>query len=107
MSSFERYRADYLSDDDYRDLQQELLNNPKKGDTISGTGGLRKVRWTDQRRDKGKRSGTRIIYYWYVEGGQFWMFTLYDKDELTDLSREQKKIFRKVLNAELQARKST
>ena len=97
--------TDYLSDDEYSELQQELLANPKKGDVISGTGGLRKVRFGDSKRGRGKRGGTRIIYYYYVKGSQFWLFTIYDKDEMTDLSREQKKAFHQVLNAEIKARK--
>jgi mRNA-degrading endonuclease RelE of RelBE toxin-antitoxin system len=104
MTIFAKHRAEYLSDDDFRDLQQELLSNPRKGDTISGTGGLRKIRWSDSSRNKGKRGGTRIIYYFYDEGCQFWLFLIYNKDEMQDLSREQKKIFRDALNAEKQAR---
>lgn len=104
MSFFEKYRADYLSDDEYRALQQTLLSNPRKGDTISGTGGLRKIRWADPTRGKGKRGGTRIIYYLYDEGDQFWMFLIYDKDEMVDLTREQKKLFHKALNTEIAAR---
>lgn len=107
MTSFEKHRASYLSDDDYRELQQELLANPRKGDTISGTGGLRKVRWADKQRGKGKRGGTRVIYYLYDEGHQFWMFLIYDKDEMTDLTPDQKKLFRKALTLEIDARKSS
>ena len=55
MTSFSKYRTDYLSDESFSDLQLELLANPRKGDTISGTGGLRKLRWADGRRGKGKR----------------------------------------------------
>jgi len=61
------------------------LANPRKGDAISGTGGLRKVRWVDKKRGKGKRGGTRVIYYFYDRGDQFWLFLIYDKDEMTDL----------------------
>jgi len=41
-SLFEKYRSDYLSDKEYRELQNELLSNAKKGDVIQATGGLRK-----------------------------------------------------------------
>ncbi|TVZ38031.1 hypothetical protein P886_2382 [Alteromonadaceae bacterium 2753L.S.0a.02] len=104
LPPFERYRAEYLSDDEFKDLQQELLENPRKGDTISGTGGLRKVRWSDSTRNKGKRGGTRIIYYYYEQGLQFWLFLIYDKDEMEDLTREQKKQFKNLLNDEIRAR---
>ena len=105
MSSFEKSRENYITDDDYSDLQQELLANPKKGDTISGTGGLRKVRWSDSSRGKGKRGGTRIIYYYFDKGRQFWMFLIYNKGEMSDLTREQKKMFRAALADEINARK--
>lgn len=59
---FTKQLADYLLDDEYRELQESLLEKPDAGDIIQGTGGLRKLRWN--RGNKGKRSGTRIIYYW-------------------------------------------
>jgi hypothetical protein len=34
-----------LSDEDYRSLQLELLRRPGAGAVISGSGGLRKLRW--------------------------------------------------------------
>ena len=43
-SLFEKYRGDYLSNEQYRELQNELLSDPKKGDVIQATGGLRKIR---------------------------------------------------------------
>ena len=104
MSAFEKYRPKYLTDAAYGLLQQELLADPGKGNTISGTGGLRKIRWVDKKRGKGKRSGTRIIYYFYGKGDQFWMFLIYDKDEMTDLTELQKKAFRKALQIEIQVR---
>lgn len=104
MSSFEKYRPRYLTDGAYGLLQQELLADPRKGNTISGTGGLRKIRWVDKKRRKGKRGGTRIIYYFYDKGDQFWMFLIYDKDEMTDLTEHQKKVFRQALRNEIRAR---
>lgn len=64
LPAFERYRADYLDDEAFRALQDELMKNPSAGDGIEGTGGLRKVRFADGRRGKGKRGGLRIIYIW-------------------------------------------
>jgi len=104
MGSFEKYRPRYLTDVAYGLLQQELLADPRKGNTIGGTGGLRKIRWVDKKRGKGKRGGTRIIYYFYDRGDQFWMFLIYDKDEMTDLTEHQKKVFRQALRNEIHAR---
>ncbi len=52
-----------LSDDDYRLLQQVLLERPDAGNVIPGSGGLRKLRWAVEGR--GKRGGVRVIYYWF------------------------------------------
>ncbi len=57
---FEHLRADYLEDEQYRQLQNFLLDNPLSGDVIIGTGGLRKLRW--RLKDKGKQGGVRVIY---------------------------------------------
>lgn len=75
------------------------------GDVIQGTGGLRKIRWVDKNRNKGKRGGIRIIYYWYDGGSQFWFFTIFDKNEASDITPDQKKILKKMLEAELASRK--
>ena len=56
--------ASYLDDDDFRGLQNLLMLQPEAGDSIPGTGGLRKLRFADARRGKGKRGGLRVIYYW-------------------------------------------
>ncbi|MDO8991287.1 MAG: type II toxin-antitoxin system RelE/ParE family toxin [Sideroxyarcus sp.] len=105
LPPFERYRQDYLGDDSFRQLQQSMLSNPEAGDVIEGTGGLRKLRHADARRGKGKRGGLRVIYYWWQAGRQFWLFTLYDKDEMEDLDAEQKKMLKAMLKHELEARR--
>ena len=105
LPAFAKYRADYLDDEGFRGLQQSLLKNPEAGDVIEGTGGLRKLRHGDQRRGKGKRGGLRVIYYWWDGGRQFWLFTLYDKDEMENLSADEKKVLKGMLKAELEARR--
>jgi hypothetical protein len=80
------------------------MGQPDAGDLIEGTGGLRKLRFSDKRRGKGKRGGLRVIYYWWGGGPQFWLFTLYDKDEMADLTPKEKDILRTMLKQELAAR---
>ncbi|GAA4415153.1 toxin [Quisquiliibacterium transsilvanicum] len=104
LPPFRRHRAEYLNDDAYRDFQVMLMRNPDAGDVIQGAGGLRKVRVPDRRRHKGKRGGIRVIYYWWLSGAQFWLFTLYGKDVQDDLDVEQKKALSRLLDAELRAR---
>ena len=105
LPAFSRYRVDYLDDGGFRGLQEDMMKYPEAGDVIEGTGGLRKLRHGDPRRGKGKRGGLRVIYYWWDGGSQFWLFTLYDKDEMTDLSPDEKKVLKGMLKAELEARR--
>jgi hypothetical protein len=98
---FERLRSQYLDDEAYRELQLALMANPEAGDVIEGTGGLRKLRRPDPRRGKGKRGGLRVIYYFWTGGDQFWLFTVYDKDEADDLSPLQRKTLRELLKQEV------
>lgn len=97
LPPFERHRAEYLSDDEYRAFQQMLLRQPECGDVIQHTGGLRKVRFSDPRRQKGKRGGIRVIYYWYLQKSHFLLFTLYDKNQQDDLTMQQRDILRQLL----------
>jgi hypothetical protein len=104
MPPFMRYRDQYLDDPAYRQLQLELMKNPVAGDVIAGTGGLRKLRFADRMRGKGKRGGLRVIYYWWVAADQFWLFTLYDKDEAGDLSVSERRALGAMLAREIEAR---
>ena len=104
LHAFARHRADYLDDDGFRGLQAAMMANPQAGDVIEGTGGLRKLRHADPRRGKGKRGGLRVIYYWWDGGPQFWLFTLYDKDEMADLTPAECKALKHLLKTELEAR---
>jgi len=104
LPAFSRFRTDYLTDEGFRALQNALMESPEAGDVIEATGGLRKLRQADPRRGKGKRGGLRVIYFWWEAGRQFWLFTLYDKDETDDLSAKDKKALKEMLKRELEAR---
>lgn len=88
-SLFEKYRANYLSDEQYREVQNELLSDFKKGDVIQATGGLRKVRVASK--NKGKRGGARIIYFYLHSFKRFYLLTIYAKNEVSDLTSQEKK----------------
>jgi mRNA-degrading endonuclease RelE of RelBE toxin-antitoxin system len=104
--AFTRYVARYLADEEYRQLQNHLAANPELGDVMPGTGGFRKLRWADANRGKGRRGGLRIIYYYFLADQQLWLMTLYDKDEVSDLSPRAKKLLKGALENELHARQS-
>jgi hypothetical protein len=105
LPAFERHRESYLSDDDFRRLQIALLENPMAGSVMEGTGGLRKLRFADSRRGKGARGGLRVVFYYWIGGPEFWLVTLYDKDEAADLTPGQRDVLKTWIKAELKARR--
>lgn len=105
LPAFERHRDDYLHDESFRQLQQTLMANPLAGDVIEGSGGLCKLRFADTRRGKGRRGGLRVIYYFWTGGPQFWLFTLYDKGEMADLTARQRGLLKERLKEELRLRR--
>ena len=105
LPAFARHRNAYLSEGAFAELQEHLMNDPTAGDLIERGGGLRKLRFRDTRRGKGKRGGLRIIYYWWQPGHQLWLFTIYDKDEASDLTPSELKRIRAMIKAELLARR--
>ena len=75
---FTRLVRDYLSDDEYRQVQLELIQNPEIGAVVRGSGGVRKLRWGATGR--GKRGGYRIIYFIHRPKDVIWMLTIYPKN---------------------------
>lgn len=94
-STFSRIRKDYLDDEQYHRLQLFLMECPDAGNVIRGSGGIRKLRWSQS--GIGKRGGLRIIYYWITSDGQILLLTAYAKSERVDLSKEALKIMRKLV----------
>ena len=84
----------FLGDEDFRRLQQSLMDMPGQGDVIPGTGGLRKMRWAEKSRGKGKRSGLRVIYLHLESASKLYLITVYSKDERDDLSPDDKRLFK-------------
>jgi len=78
LAAFERLRNDYLDDESFRAIQNALTDDPSAGDAIRGTGGLRKLRWTDK---------------------------LYDKNELSDLSKKDRATLEGLLKFEIKMRR--
>ena len=78
-SRFTELVKTHLSDDEYAAFQWLLLERPDAGSIVSGSGGVRKIRWG--LRGRGKRGGIRVIYYWKKPDGEIWLLTLYAKNE--------------------------
>jgi len=94
-SVFTKQISGLLRDHEYAKLQIYLTNQPDAGALIPQGGGLRKVRW--KAKGKGKRSGIRVIYYWYFSRSQIFMLLAYKKSGSSDLSKRQFKELERVI----------
>jgi len=90
--TFTRMVTDMLSDDEYLDLQNALVEDPGRGDLIKGGGGIRKLRHAVQGR--GKSGGVRVIYYWVKDNHQIFMLVVYPKAKKDNLSDKETAILR-------------
>lgn len=94
----------YLNDEDYHRLQVALAESPEAGEVIPGTGGFRKLRWSDSRRQKGKRGGLRVIYFSFPDENQIWLVTLYGKGDVADLMAAEKRALKAAVEQEARRR---
>ena len=78
-----------------------LLENPKMGPIIEGTGGIRKLRFPFENR--GKSSSLRVCYTDFEEYEAIYLITVYGKKEQDNLSDEEKTILRKLVKELLDA----
>lgn len=84
-----------LTDENLRDLENVLSENPKAGDTIQGTGGLRKIRIPLE--NTGKRGGGRVLYVDIELKETIYFVNVYTKNEKEDLTEDEKKAFKAVI----------
>jgi hypothetical protein len=94
---FTAWVRSYLTDDDLAAMQRTLLAEPELGEVIPSCGGLRKLRLGDPKRGKGKRGGARVVYLHIAAMDQIYLVTVYGKDQKDDLSAEDKKLYRQLV----------
>jgi len=95
---FTRRVLKLISDEDYRELQNALVADPEIGKVIRQSGGLRKMRWS--RPGGGKRGGVRAIYYWARSRETLLMLLIYGKNEQDDLTADQLRILKSLVEKE-------
>ena len=91
-----KWQALGLTDDDLRVLENILLRNPKEGKTISGTGGLRKIRIPVE--NIGKRGGGRVVYVDIEVKECIYLLDVYTKNEQSDLTEKEKRMLKKLVD---------
>ena len=87
--TFSRQARKLFSEDERRELIDYLAENPKAGDEIPGTGGVRKLRFGASGR--GKRGGARVIYFYGGERVPIYALLAYSKADKTDLSPRERR----------------
>lgn len=84
-----------FTDDDLVSLQQVLLENPKAGDVMKGTGGLRKVRFAFH--GSGKSGSVRVCYI-DIEGVmEIHLIDVFSKNEKDNLTMAERNAVRSVV----------
>jgi len=91
---FTQQITNLMSDSEYRILQNELLADPKAGNVIEHSGGLRKIRFGIKGR--GKRGGIRLIYFYHEVKVRIYLLLSYSKNEKDDLSAKELEILRNI-----------
>jgi hypothetical protein len=79
------------ADDVLLEIQNDLLENPKRGPVIGGTSSVRKSRAADPTRGTGKNGGFRYMYYYIERDGQIFLLMVFNKNEQDNLTKKQKK----------------
>lgn len=95
LPSFERSAAGLLSEEDIRELELTLLENPREGAVIKNTSGVRKVRLALPGR--GKSGGTRVIYLYVEVRQKIYLLLCYPKNEQGNLTPEQSRRIRQLV----------
>ena len=96
---FARCAQQLFTDDDIREVQITLLENPSAGDLIPGGHGLRKLRVPLPGR--GKSGGARVIYYHWVCQEQCYLIYAYAKNVALDLTKDQLRRLADVIEVEV------
>ena len=73
---------------DRMEVVEYLAENPKAGDLMQGTGGVRKLRWA--RGGRGKSGGVRVIYYFHGDAMPLYLLTVFGKNEKDNMSKAER-----------------
>ena len=84
-----------LGDDELSQLQEILLQNPKAGNVIRGTKGLRKIRIAFK--GQGKSSGGRVAYADFTVYEVIYLITAYPKNEKDNLSKAERNAIARII----------
>ncbi len=87
--AFDRKAAKLLTEKALEGFLDHIQKNPKEGLVITGTGGVRKIRWGKGDNAKGKSGGVRILYH-YCDDLLVLLITLFGKSEKDNISSAER-----------------
>jgi hypothetical protein len=86
-----------LGDGDLTALQTAILEGPNRHPVVTGTGGLRKIRFARASEGRGKSSSYRACYACFLDNGVIVLAMVYGKGEQSDLTTTQRRSIATVL----------
>lgn len=95
LRTFDRSAKALLSDDDEREIEKNIADDPEGAPVISGTGGVRKIRGRVGQR--GKRGGVRILYLYVAATETVYLLLVFPKSAREDISKVEKQTIRSMV----------
>lgn len=83
-----------LNDCHLKELQEMILSDPEVGQVVTGTGGLRKMRFAI---NSGKSGGARVLYVDLVLSCEIYLITAYPKSKTENITMAQKNAIKKMI----------
>jgi hypothetical protein len=103
LRSYQNDADGIFTDEEREELTDFIAANPTFGKVISGTGGVRKLRW--RALQSGKRGGARVIYYFRDLNMPVFLLAVYSKNEKLNLTMKERNQMRQLV--EMLARQHT
>lgn len=90
LPTFERTMSGLLTDEGMQAIENELLTDPRRGDVIPNTNGVRKMRVALPGR--GKRGGARVTYLYVETRDRVYFIFAYAKNVKGNLTPDETKL---------------
>ena len=86
-----------LTLEDVRAIENEIMQSGERWPVISGTGGVRKMRFGPEKSAGGKSGGLRICYLMLERQRHVVLITMFAKNEASNITAAQKKQIAKLV----------
>ena len=92
---YSKRAAAIMSEDECEVVIEMIARDPRAGDLIPGTGGVRKLRIALEGR--GKSGGARLIYYYHNDAWPVLLLEVFPKNQKANLSKAQRNALAKLV----------